>query len=65
MIVNEHADLEKAKESIYIQQKGLLMTTFAANQSSQNAQKVEEILECATEKRLQVCACIGNCVFRL
>ena len=35
MIVNEHADLEKAKESIYIQQKGLLMTTFAANQSSQ------------------------------
>ena len=35
MIVNEHADLERAKESIYIQQKGLLMTTFAATQSSQ------------------------------
>lgn len=33
IIVNEQADLNKAKESVQIQQRGLLTTTFASNQS--------------------------------
>ena len=31
MIVNEQANLDKAKESVHILQRGLLTTAFASN----------------------------------